>query len=108
MRTDFAQHEYLHKDLRKLLSWLEHQTGLEFTNTSNRRIGDKGVHGTDPTRGYDLRMRNKLIGEAICKFINQNWIYDPERPHLKCAVLHGEGWELHIHLQVSDSTDTIF
>lgn len=108
MRTDYKQLEYLHQYLRNLLSWLEHQTGIEFTNTSNRRIGDKGVHGTDPCRGYDLRMRNQYIGEAIAKVINSHWIYDPERPHLKCAVLHGEGADMHLHLQVHNNTDTLF
>lgn len=104
MKTDFKQHEYLHPDLRRLLSWLENETGLEFTNTSNRRIGDDGVHGTDPTRGYDLRMRNYEIGVAICKFINEHWAYDYERPDIKCALIHGEGAKMHIHCQVHPNT----
>jgi len=108
MRTDFKQLEYLHKDLRKLLAWLENETGLEFTETSSYRPGDKGVHGTSPVRGYDLRMRNLPIGNAITHFINYNWQYDQDRPNLKCAVLHGEGANMHLHLQVHSNTETVF
>ena len=104
MRTDFKQLNYLHPKLRKILSWLEKTTGLEFTETSSYRIDDKGVHGTEPCRGYDLRMRHVAIGEAICNHINTTWTYDPARLELKCAVLHGKGSNLHIHLQVHPNT----
>lgn len=104
MRTDYIQLEYLHITLRELLSWLEKTTGLEFTETSSFREKGVGVHTTMPCRGYDLRMRNRPIGEAICKHINQYWNYDHTRPEKECAIIHGEGSRLHIHLQVHPLT----
>ena len=104
MRTDYSQLKYLHVTLRLLLEWLENTTGLEFTETSSYKEGEGSVHNTMPCRGYDLRMRNKAIGEAICKHINEFWIYDDERPEKVCAILHGEGSNLHIHLQVHPNT----
>ena len=104
MRTDYKQLNYLDGTLRNLLEWLENTTGLEFTETSSYREGEGGVHNTMPCRGYDLRMRNKIIGEAICKHINMYWIYDHERPEKQCAIIHGEGVNLHIHLQVHPNT----
>ena len=62
MKTDYKQLEYLHIILRTLLAWLERETGLEFTETSSFRDSGTGVHTTMPCRGYDLRMRNKMIG----------------------------------------------
>lgn len=105
MRTDYKQLEYLHIILRTLLAWLERETGLEFTETSSYRDSGTGVHTTMPCRGYDLRMRNKMIGQAICDFINSHWIYDPRRPDMKCAIIHGEGSNLHIHVQVHPNTE---
>lgn len=107
MRTDFKQLEYLDVKLRVLLKWLEESTGLEFTETSSYRVGTGSVHNTLPCRGYDLRMRCRVIGEAIESYINSKWVYDPSRPEKKCAVLHGKGSELHLHLQVHSNTELI-
>lgn len=107
MISDIQQHEYIHKDLRKLLLWLEDETGLTFTMTSQYRIGDNGVHGTMPLRGTDLRMRHQLIGVSIKTYINKHWKYDPSRPTKECCVLHGEGSNLHLHIQVHPNTKYI-
>lgn len=104
MRLDIAQLEFVHIVLRQMILWLEAETGLEFTGTSLYRIGDSGVHGQLPLRGIDLRMRNLAIGKAVEAEINAYWAYDRSRPHLNCALLHGEGSSLHLHLQVCDRT----
>ena len=104
MRSDFIQLSYLHHKLRELLSWLETSTGLEFTQTSSYRLGKGSVHNTIPCRGFDLRMRDKKIGKALVDHINKRWKYDPTRPDLECAILHGEGANLHIHIQVHKNT----
>lgn len=104
MKADIAQWSFVKGTLRALAIWLEENTGLEFTITSPFRINDRGVHGTLPLRAIDLRMRHRAIGEVIINFINSNWVYDPSRPELKCAVLHGKGSALHIHLQVHPDT----
>lgn len=104
MRTDYSQLNYLHPMMRKLLKWLEVRTGLEFTETSSYREGVGSVHNTMPCRGYDLRMRNREIGQAICDFINKFWLYDENQAGKNCAIIHGEGSNLHIHLQVHPNT----
>ena len=108
MRIDTGQLQFLNTELRSLVGWLENETGLEFTITSLYRMNDNGVHGVLPVRGCDLRIRNLRIGKEIENFINHHWIYDPERPDKKCAVLHGDGANLHIHLQVHPNTESVF
>ena len=104
MNIDIGQLEFIDLKLRKILRHLEIETGYEFTITSLYRIGDKGVHGTLPLRGADLRMRNQQIGEAIAKLINDTWQYNPNNPSMVCGFLHGTGSNLHLHVQVHPNT----
>jgi hypothetical protein len=104
MRIDIGQLEFIDKTLRDILVWLERETGLEYTITSLYRIGDTGVHGTLPLRGADLRMRNSRVGKEIRRMINELWTYDPDRPVKRCAILHGVGGNLHLHVQVHPNT----
>ncbi len=104
MRIDYGQLEFLHPTLREILHDLEIATGVEFTTTSIFRIGDSGVHGQLPVRGYDLRCRMEDMGRVLESYINRTWCYDPERLQKMCCLLHGEGSNLHLHVQVSDST----
>lgn len=105
MNIDITQLEYIDKNLRKMLDWLEISTGLNFTITSQYRIGDSGVHGVLPLRGIDLRMRNYEIGLSIQELINTHWKYDPQRENLNCCMLHGDGSNLHLHLQTHYNTE---
>ena len=107
MLVDYKQQKFRHPKLIKLIAWLEKETGLEFVETSSRRIDDAGVHGTDPTRGEDLRCRSMEIGKALRRFINRSWQYDTKRPGIKCCLLHGEGSNLHLHLQVHPNTEFV-
>lgn len=104
MKLDIAQLEFIDKKLRLMVVWLELETGLEFTSTSLYRIGGNGVHSVLPLRGLDLRMRNKHIGRNIESLINDNWEYDPSRPHKNICKLHGKGSNLHLHLQTHTNT----
>jgi hypothetical protein len=104
MRADIAQFEFVDKKIRVIISWLELETGLEFTATSLYRIGDNGVHGTLPLRGVDLRIRSYMVGKVFESIINENWQYDPNRPNKNCAKIHGNGSNLHLHLQVHPNT----
>ena len=106
MKIDIKQILFLHPRLRELLQWVEEATGLEPTITSLYRIGDPGVHGCLPVRGADIRCRDKNLGLKIVRLVDLNWSYDKKRPNISCALLHGEGWNLHIHLQVHDMTGT--
>ena len=107
MRIDIKQLEFIDRNLRTILTETENDTGLEFTITSLYRMGDSGVHGAMPLRGTDLRMRDKAIGERIEAHINSRWAYDPSRPEHNCALLHGEGANLHIHVQTHPNTQRI-
>ena len=100
MRIDIAQLAFIAPTLRDILLQTEKATGFEFTITSLYRIGDKGVHGALPLRGTDLRMRLRSAGSDIAAYINNRWQYDSERPAMRCAVLHGMGANLHLHVQV--------
>jgi hypothetical protein len=90
-------------ELIQLIEYLSDIVGV-LTVTSLYRKGDRGVHGTRPCRGIDVRCRNKTIGKAYANTINLRWIYDPDRPHLKCAVFHDAGTGYHLHLQVHQNT----
>jgi hypothetical protein len=73
--------------------------------TSGYREADRGVHGTLPCRGLDVR--SKIYGEraaSIAAALNRKFVYDPERPGTRVAILHGEGENEHIHLQVHPKT----
>jgi hypothetical protein len=105
MKSDIAQLEYVDEKLRKMITWLEESTGLEFTETSRFRMNDDGVHGALPVRGLDLRCRSLEIGIAIESYVNKYWSYDPERPGKKCCFLHGHDSNLHFHLQVHPNTE---
>ena len=106
MKIDIIQLEFVDLALRQLCVWLEQKIGWEPTITSVYRIGDTGVHGQLPVRGIDLRMRNKEVGKVIEKLVNDNWIYDPKRWKLHCALLHGKESNMHLHLQTC--SDTVF
>ncbi|MBL4838402.1 MAG: hypothetical protein JKY34_12580 [Kordiimonadaceae bacterium] len=104
MKIDIAQLAFIDPTLRDILLQAEKATGFEFTITSLYRIGDKGVHGTLPLRGADLRVRLPAAGEVMADYINARWQYDSERPAMRCAVLHGMGANLHLHVQVHPRT----
>ena len=73
--------------------------------TSAYREGDKGVHGTTPCRGMDIRSWHYADPKTIVDDINVHWRYDPlKRPEMMCALYHDTGSGKHIHLQVHDNT----
>ena len=104
MHIDVDQLFFIDPKLRKLAAFLESRTGLQFTITSLYRMQDDGPHGTLPLRAMDLRLRNTEIGEALEKLINDQWQYDPDRPHMNCALFHDTGAGEHLHLQVHPKT----
>ena len=72
--------------------------------TSGYREGDKGVHGTKPCRGMDIRSWIYNDPQAIVDDINEHFSYDHDRPEKKCAVLHDTGRGVHIHNQTCNKT----
>ena len=104
MKVDFKQLGFIHPTLRQILTRIDMIPGTEQTITSLYRIDHTGVHSTLPLRGVDLRCRVEEIGEEIAAIINELWEYDPDRPEMKCAMVHGEGGNMHLHLQVHPTT----
>ena len=92
-----------HPTLVALTMWVSVRYS-QTTFTSAYRKGDKGVHGQVPCRGRDFRSRVFPDPDRITRDINSHWLYDKDRLHLRCALLHGEGMNEHIHLQVHDKT----
>jgi len=72
--------------------------------TSGFRKGDKGVHGTIPCRGMDVRSHIYKNAKEIEEDINSKWCYDSDRPEKQVALIHGEGANIHMHLQVHPNT----
>lgn len=106
MRIDIGQLEFIDQQLRDILVTLETNTGWEFTITSIYRINDSGVHGTLPVRGVDLRMREESLGKQIRDYINSKWEYNLGSGK-QCALIHGDGYNMHLHIQVHPNTTII-
>ena len=72
--------------------------------TSAWRMGDPGIHGVIPLRAIDIRSTGFNNAVDTVNDINDNFIYDPDRPEMKVAIYHnvGRGW--HIHIQVHPKT----
>ena len=72
---------------------------------SKKHVGD--VHGTNPGRGIDLRVRvygNLERAKQIEATINKRWEYDHKRPEIKVADIHNSGNGIHFHIQVHPRT----
>lgn len=97
-----------HPNIFELLGWLDEEV-LSIVVTSTYRPydsaqSDSGVHSTIPLRGTDIRSYIYKDAQELVDKINKKFEYDPDRPDMKCAVLHDTGRGIHIHLQVHDNT----
>jgi hypothetical protein len=90
--------------LARIMRWIcDRYPGLVCI-TSGYREGDKGVHGTDPRRGEDIRSSMFTAPAMVEADINRHWEYDPARPKKPVARLHRAkkpdgtlgGWHFHI------------
>lgn len=106
MRIELAQLEFIHRTLRKMVLAVEaeYSADMDFVVTSLYRIGDPGVHGQLPLRGIDIRCRDDRLGLDIQNWTNENYIYDPSRPWMKCCMYHDVGLGKHLHFQVHPRT----
>lgn len=97
-------HPLLQKVYRDLLT---SSFGVEanfYIITSAFRPNDRGVHGTTPLRGLDVRCHNVELGQKAADYLNARWRYDAERPKKKVAIFHNVGQGMHLHLQVHPNT----
>jgi hypothetical protein len=89
--------------LRNIVRVLYEKYGL-CVITSAYRHGDTGVHGTQPLRGIDLRVRDDQLGVIVANYVNVRYRYDSARPDKKVAKYHDIGQGAHLHLQVHPNT----
>ena len=104
MKDDIAQRKILDSKVVAIALDIEKQFGVEFTKNSDYRHGDKGVHGTVPCRGIDLRCPDHHFGKLVENFVNQKYEYDADRPNLNCCWYHDSGDGYHLHLQSHPNT----
>ena len=95
-----------HPILESLISWLGFLIDITITQGYEKR-DYISVHSMIPLRGVDIRSRNFKNPQCIADFINEFWIYDPERPEKKCAIYHDVGRGAHLHLQACDNTQNL-
>lgn len=95
-------YNYHHKLIEVV--WWVYKKYQDLYFTCGRRPDDTGVHGADPCRGIDLRSWIYKDPQELVDFVNDNWIYDPDRPEMMVAILHDAGSGNHIHLQVHPNT----
>lgn len=53
-------------------------------------------------RGADIRTRDwpDYLKQRVADAVNLVFQYDPDRPHMQCAMIHDVGQGEHLHLQV--------
>ena len=96
-----------HHKLRKLMLWTAKRFRIFITEGHREKRHPNDLHGTLPIRAIDIRTRIYSDPQKIADEINENWIYDPKRPHMKCAVYGDQNHLDHIHLQVHPTTTFI-
>lgn len=67
---------------------------------------DSGIHCTIPCRAFDLRSKDYTADQIaqIETYVNRWWIYDTDRPHMRCVMCHDVGFGMHFHFQVHPKT----
>lgn len=91
----------------ELLWWLEGRVELILTSAYRKHkihAKDSGIHCVLPVRAVDIRSWIFKNPHKVEKLINEYWVYDPERAHKMCCVLHDSGQGVHFHIQVHQNT----
>ncbi len=107
MKIDLRQLDHMDNMVVAIAEDIENHSGVEFTVSSLLRPGDKGVHGFG--RGIDLSCQDHRLGEAVQRYVNGRYVYDPARTTKMCCLYHKvDGGAWHIHLQSHPSTEMRF
>ena len=104
MEVDFDSLDSIDDALKEILAYTEIRVGLGLVVTSMYRAGDRGVHGTYPLRGIDVRCHDAVIGARIEALVNEKWAYDPDRPAMQVCWFHDAGHGPHLHFQAHPNT----
>ena len=93
-----------HHMLQEIILSTADKFGLVVTESYRKQKHRNDLHGTDPIRAIDIRSWCYTYPEGVADWINETWIYDPDRPDMKCAILHDAGSGMHFHIQVHPMT----
>ena len=86
------------------LGWILHGTSLLRTAEEDKALKGSGVHVDG--RGFDVRTKGqpKKNVDALAKYVNDRWQYDPARPKLLVCFTEPHGSGPHAHFQVHPKT----
>lgn len=94
-----------------IVCYIAENYGLVITESFRVKLHPGDLHGTDPVRADDLRewAYPKHLAQEIEADINKRWIYDPSRPHMKCAWIHKNRKTkgVHFHIQTHPNTQRV-
>ena len=95
-----------HPKLTEIMAWMADQYGIVMTESYRAPLHPGDVHSTDPVRAIDIKSRcyESVHASQIRDKINNKWQYDPDRPHMQCAIIHDVGNGIHFHIQVHPMT----
>jgi hypothetical protein len=93
-------------NLSIIISEIAEKHGLIIDESYRDQLNPNDLHGLDPVRAVDLSSTCYEIGQnyRIMDEINERWIYDPERPAMRVAMIHDAGQGIHFHIQVHPRT----
>ena len=98
-------HYRYHPMLSRITRWIAQEWGAIFyTEGYRKKRHPNDLHGEIPVRAVDLRSRIYAVPDLVAEKINNEWVYDPERPEMKVCVYHDTGEGLHFHIQVHPNT----
>lgn len=71
-----------------LIKYLADIAGIFITEGQRKKTHKNDLHGTVPVRAIDGRASIYTHPAIVADRINAKWVYDPDRPDMKCAVYH--------------------
>ena len=89
--------------------YISDKYGIVITESFREKLHPGDLHGTEPkVRAFDLRewIYSPILAQEIEDDINERWIYDPKRLHMKCAWIHKNRKTkgVHFHIQTHPNT----
>lgn len=101
--TSLLEHKF-DPTLIALIKWVAWIAGIYITEGHRPQLHSNDLHGLDPVRAIDGRSSIYTQPQLLVDRINAKWIYDPDRPDMRCAVYGDEAHKDHIHFQTHPKT----
>ena len=96
--------QYHHKLILLILWTLKRHKRIMVTEGFRPARHADDLHATKPVRAIDCRSWIYKNPRTIKKDVDDNWLYDPDRPELSCCKYHNVGLGWHFHFQVHPKT----